>query len=205
MKRIILHWTAGANRASKEDRAHYHFIIEGDGSVVEGVHKPEINEVIRQPNDISTYAAHTRGCNTGAIGVSLAAMRDAQERPFYPGPSPILPEQVQAMAQLVADLCQRYSIPITKETVLTHAEVQPTLGIKQRGKWDIAWLPGMRQAGDPIEVGDRLRALIRSRMRPVQPQADPPPPRPAQSPTSPPTPRKSWLAALLELLGLKGA
>jgi len=44
--------------------------------------------------------------------------------------------------------------------VLTHAEVQPTLGVRQRGKWDITWLPGMEAPGDPIDVGDVLRAKI---------------------------------------------
>jgi hypothetical protein len=151
------------------DRQHYHYIIEGDGTVVNGDFPPEANE---KPVK-GRYAAHTLNCNTGSIGVSVAAMRGAQERPFSPGPSPIRPEQLQAMAQLVADLCGRYSIPVTREAVLTHAEVQPTLGIKQKGKWDIAWLPGMREAGNPVEVGDRLRALITSRMAP----------RPAPKPT----------------------
>ena len=29
MKRIIWHWTAGTNKATAEDKEHYHFIIEG--------------------------------------------------------------------------------------------------------------------------------------------------------------------------------
>lgn len=62
--------------------------------------------------------------------------------------------------QLVAALCCRYSIPVTRETVLSHAEVQPTLKVAQKGKWDIAWIPGMAAPGDPVAVGDELRRRI---------------------------------------------
>ena len=40
MKRIIVHWTAGAHFASDFDRSHYHLRIEGDGYLVRG--KPSI-------------------------------------------------------------------------------------------------------------------------------------------------------------------
>ena len=65
------------------------------------------------------------------------------------------------MTQLVFDLSDRYDIPITPETILTHAEVEPTLGVKQRGKWDITWLPDMDQAGNAVAVGDLLRQKVR--------------------------------------------
>ena len=45
---------------------------------------------------------------------------------------------------------------------MSHAEVQPTLKIAQRGKWDIIWLPGMTQPGDPVRVGDHIRGLIKA-------------------------------------------
>ena len=45
------------------------------------------------------------------------------------------------MAALVANLALHYKIPVTPQTILTHAEVQPTLGIKQRGKWDVTRIP----------------------------------------------------------------
>ena len=58
---------------------------------------------------------------------------------------------------VLADLCQRYGIPVTPKTVLSHAEVQGTLGIKQRGKWDISKL-----AFDPLVVGpDACGGLMR--------------------------------------------
>lgn len=157
LQRIILHWTAGSYKASRRDRDAYHFIVEGDGTVVEGDYPPEANAHIRPPH----YAAHTGRGNTGSIGVSVAAMHGAHGWPrMVPGRYPITDTQLDAMAKLVADLCRRYDIPITRRTVLTHAEVEPTLGIKQRGKWDIRWLPGMTKVGDPIGVGDTIRAMV---------------------------------------------
>jgi N-acetyl-anhydromuramyl-L-alanine amidase AmpD len=156
LKRIIMHWTAGGPAATTLDMEHYHFIVQQDCKVVQGKRKPEDN--------ISTgdgkYAAHTLNCNTGSIGVSLCGMVAAQERPFAKGPYPITQPQIAVMCSLVAKLCHQYGIPVKRETVLSHAEVQPTLGIKQRGKWDIAWLPGMDAAGDPVAVGDKMRADI---------------------------------------------
>ena len=179
MKRIVMHWTAGAHKANGTDKRAYHYIIEGDGSIVKGNNPPEANRVITNPSDGSTYAAHTRGLNTGSIGVAVAAMRGAVERPFSAGPSPITPAQVDKLVEVVADLCREYGIPVTPETVLTHAEVQPRLGVAQRNKWDITWLPGMTRAGDPLAVGDGLRDRVSERMKgarlaPATPTADKP-------------------------------
>jgi hypothetical protein len=158
MKRIIIHWTAGGHTPSNLDRGHYHFIIAGDGSVVKGVHPVEANE---KPVK-GKYAAHTLNCNSGSIGVAVAAMAGAVERPFSAGKSPITQAQLKALAVLCRDLATKYKIPVTRETILSHAEVQPTLNIRQRSKWDIAWLPGMKAPGDPVEVGDKIRWMIKA-------------------------------------------
>jgi N-acetyl-anhydromuramyl-L-alanine amidase AmpD len=156
MKRIIWHWSAGQHTPSSLDREHYHFIIDGAGKVHNGNLPPEAN--------LSTgdgqYAAHTKGCNTGSIGIAVAAMAGAVERPFKAGAHPVTPAQVEALVKLTRDLAAKYKIPVTRETVLSHAEVQPTLKIAQRGKWDIAWLPGMTAPGNPVAVGDKLRARV---------------------------------------------
>jgi len=70
------------------------------------------------------------------------------------------PEQLVGLARAAARLCVAYDIPVSRWSVMTHAEVQPTLGIAQRGKIDILCLPGMDKMGDPITVGDRIRELI---------------------------------------------
>ncbi|MFA9232350.1 MAG: N-acetylmuramoyl-L-alanine amidase [Microgenomates group bacterium] len=160
MNRIIMHWTAGTHTPGADDLVHYHFVIDGAGRVRPGLHYPEANSRIDHPGDTSTYAAHTLHANTGAIGVAVAAMVGARERPFYAGTYPVTKEQVAALAAHVAGLCLRYGIPVLRETVLTHAEVQPTLGILQRGKWDITWLPGDTAPSDPVFVGDKLRHMI---------------------------------------------
>jgi hypothetical protein len=73
--------------------------------------------------------------------------------------------QLDAMAEEVARLCIAHDIPVTRWSVLTHAEVQPTLGIAQRQKWDVLVLPGMARPGDPFEVGDRIRAMITAKVK----------------------------------------
>ena len=157
MQRIIMHWSAGTHSVSALDRQHYHYVIDGTGIVSEGDHSPEDNLGQLSPGK---YAAHTLNCNTGSIGVALAAMGGAVEAPFKSGSWPITEAQINALAALCARLCARYGIPVTRRTVLSHAEVQPTLGIAQRGKWDISWLPGMSKPADPVSVGDHIRQLI---------------------------------------------
>jgi hypothetical protein len=168
MKRIILHWTAGGNTANGTDKRAYHYIIDianGRPRVVAGDLPPEANERIPSGAKAGVdYAAHTRGTNTGSIGVAVAGMRNARERPFDAGPSPMTEAQIEQLCVFVADLARQYGIPCTPRTILTHAEVEQTLGIKQRNKWDIMWLPGMNATGDPIAVGNILRGRIQSRM-----------------------------------------
>lgn len=157
MRRIIIHWTGGPHRPTGLDLHHYHYVIDGAGAVHPGRFPAAANEGPLAPG---AYAAHTLNANTGAIGVALAAMAGAQESPFRPGSAPVTAAQVTALADLCRDLAARYGIEVAPRTVLTHAEVQPTLGIAQRGKWDVTWLPGMERPGEARAVGDRLRALI---------------------------------------------
>ena len=206
MNRIIIHWTAGGNKANATDKRHYHIIVEGDGNIAYGNHPFSANDPIRSPNDGSTYAAHTRGANTKAIGIAMAGMRGAKERPFDHGPSPITKVQVAALVAEVARLCRANGIPVTRETVLTHAEVQSTLGIAQRNKWDVMWLPGMAAAGDAHKIGDHLRerivvsasnkSALHTTPRPVAR------PAPVVAPDTP-APVTSLWALILRLLGVR--
>lgn len=148
LTRIHWHWTGGSYNASIDEQGHYHFMIKGDGSVISGL-------------PVTQKLAHTLNANSGAIGVAVCGMRNAVERPFESGDCPITPEQIKKLVFVSANLCEIYDIPVTKWSTLSHAEVQPTLGIKQRGKWDIAWLPGMSKPRDPVEVGEILRNEVR--------------------------------------------
>jgi len=160
LHRIHLHWTAGAYGDISLERSSYHILILEDGKIVMGDLKPEANADTRD----GQYAAHTRAANSGSIGVSLDAMGGAMERPFTPGRYPITSKQLDSLADVVADLSDTYWIPVSRYSILTHAEVEPTLGIKQRNKWDITWIPGMSRPGDPIAVGDKIRAMVERRL-----------------------------------------
>lgn len=154
MDRIVVHWTAGSHKATDFDREHYHLLIEGDGKLVRGA--PSI--LGNAAGGGGKRANHTLNCNTGSIGVSLCCMGGAVESPFNAGRWPMTSKQWETLALVVADLCDRYGIRVTMKTVLSHAEVQANLGIKQRGKWDFT-----RLAFDPTvkgarSCGDQLRA-----------------------------------------------
>ncbi|MDW9786787.1 N-acetylmuramoyl-L-alanine amidase [Sinorhizobium meliloti] len=160
MERIILHWTAGAHKASEFDRGHYHILIEDDGKLVRGIPSIELNEAPAKKG----YAAHTLGANSGSIGVSLCCMAGANEAPFDPGKYPMTGAQWDALTSVVADLCRRYSIPVTDKTVLSHAEVQNNLGIQQRGKWDFTRLAFDPSVKGAKACGDKLRAEAKAKL-----------------------------------------
>jgi hypothetical protein len=155
MKRVICHWSEGNYKANSTDLEHYHILIEGDGTVRGGDHSIADNVSTRDGD----YAAHTRGANTGAIGVACCCMVGCKEKPFKPGAQPLKETQWKVMVQVVAELCQFYKIPVTPETVLGHGEVQGTLGIKQLGEdpWAKAAKdlpPGTKSTGKITKVVD---------------------------------------------------
>lgn len=156
LKRIIIHWSAGTYTVSHIDKEHYHFIVDKDGKVHSGDLKPEDNLSISD----GIYAAHTRGANAGAIGVAVAAMADARG-PGALGKYPITKAQFDGLIREVKRLAKKYGIPVTRSTVLSHAEVQETLGIKQNGKIDISFgVPGKPELKTARAVGDYIRRLL---------------------------------------------
>jgi len=187
MKRIIIHWTGGTGTPNAVERKRYHFLIDAAGKVHDGNLKPEANRDCTDGN----YAAHTRACNTASIGIGLCGMAGAAERPFDAGKHPLNREQFTALARLCADLCDTYAIAVARRSVLTHAEVEPTLAIKQRGKWDITWIPGMSITGDPVMIGDHLRKMIADTITATCPAAKTPQKPPRTSATQSTTIRAS--------------
>lgn len=157
MKRIIVHWTAGQHRASETDRKHYHILVESDGNLVRGVHSIADNVTTTD----GVYAAHTLGFNTGSIGISACCMAEAVERPFAAGKCPLTRKQFETLAQVAAELCQFYRIPVTPQTVLGHGEVEVNCGKPQKGKWDpliLPWNPGLTRS----EVGTMFRSTVQN-------------------------------------------
>lgn len=156
LQRIIWHWSAGTYTPGASEAEHYHYYIDGGNVVRLGDYTPEDN----LDTSDERYAAHVASMNTGSIGVAICAMNGAVEKPFVTGPYPIRQGQLDTMISLTADLCNKYNIAVGRTTTLSHAEVEPTLGVVQNGKWDITWLPGMVATGDPVAVGDKIRSAV---------------------------------------------
>lgn len=155
MKRIIWHWTAGGHAPNSTDLKAYHFVIDGDGVWHRGV------PIERNSGSLkSGYAAHTLNCNTDSIGVSLACMAGAREVPFDPGRAPMRRIQIESLIRGSRELHKFYGIPVDRKTFLSHAEVQPTLGIAQRQKWDYTRLPFDLSFKGALPIGDWLRKRI---------------------------------------------
>lgn len=175
MSRIHWHWSAGNHVPNETDRRAYHLLIDGSGAVVRGI--PSI--VANSGSLKAGYAAHTRAANTDAIGVALCGMAGAVESPFNPGRAPINIEQIETLIALSRVLGERYRIPVTRRTMLSHAEVQPTLGIRQNFKWDFTRLPCLPELRGAHAIGDWIRARIGETVAMSTPA---PPPQPAAEP-----------------------
>jgi N-acetyl-anhydromuramyl-L-alanine amidase AmpD len=83
------------------------------------------------------------------------------EGPGRLGKYPLTKVQFDACMALVKKLAKQYGIPVTASTVLSHAEVQTTLGIKQNGKVDIAFgIPGKPELQTAKACGNYIRSLV---------------------------------------------
>lgn len=152
MRRIIIHWTAGTHQPCNTDYEHYHFLINGDGVVVKGKYSPEDN---LNCND-GRYAQHTGGGNTGAIGVSMCGMYGFKSSKDI-GKYPLTKKQCESCFKLCAELCKKYNIPITPQTVMTHYEFGKTHPkTSSAGKIDIIYLPSYPEQS-ANKIGDFIR------------------------------------------------
>jgi len=64
------------------------------------------------------------------------------------------------MLEQTWDICCEYNIPVSPWTTLSHAEVQQTLGVAQRNKWDYMVLPCYDKPSDAVKIGNVLRARM---------------------------------------------
>lgn len=151
-KRIICHWTVTGYKPDSPSLDSYHFVIDGDGKVHRGY------------RDIDTPAPHTFGFNS-SIGISLACMGgwDGESTPYPPTEA-----QWNSLVECVRQLCDRYSIPITQNSVLMHGEVDRILGVDQDGKWDIGYLPHLGIHGNTNACGSVLRQSLLAEPAPVE-------------------------------------
>jgi N-acetyl-anhydromuramyl-L-alanine amidase AmpD len=155
MDGIRWHWSGGAYTPSHLDLSHYHFAIDGNGIYYDGV-PIEYNA---PPLVSGKYAAHTRGNNSRMIGISCCSMGGALERGPY-GKWPLLERQIETLITLSVALCHFYEIPVSDKRTMSHAEVQPNLGIKQNGKWDIAVFPFAPEYNTAKKCGDYIRKRV---------------------------------------------
>jgi len=152
---VVWHWTAGAYGVIDFEKDHYNFIFDTDGNTYDGNHT--ISEQVNYDWRKGIGASHTKSLNTGWLGCSVDAMGDAKGWPMDWGTYPLTWEGIDAMLETTAEICEEYDVPVSKWTILTHAEVQPTLGVKQNNKWDYMVLPGDNSPRDPVHVGDEMR------------------------------------------------
>ena len=156
MKRIIIHWTAGANKPNATDLQHYHFLVDSEGKVYNGKYKPEDNENCTD----GRYAQHTGGGNTGSIGVSMCGMCGFRSSADV-GKYPLTKKQCEATFKLCAQLSKAYNIPITTQTVMTHYEFgKAHPQTSSAGKIDIIYLPPYKEQTTD-KIGDFIRNKIR--------------------------------------------
>ena len=146
--RITIHWTGGLYTPNEGEKEHYHFLVDGDGVVHKGNHKPEDNISCNDGN----YAQHCGGGNTGNIGVSICSMFNKDV--------PIKRIQLEAVCRLVAELSLRYGIPVGSKTIFTHSEFGNTHPeTTSHGKIDIDYLPTINLYDRDI-IGNWLRNKI---------------------------------------------
>ncbi|GAC1388298.1 MAG: hypothetical protein NVSMB31_02070 [Vulcanimicrobiaceae bacterium] len=168
IEKIYLHWSAGDYRDVFEA---YHYCVALDAAgkiVVANTHdlRENMRDVSIDPG--APYAAHTRGRNSFAAGISVMGMKDAQPHDF--GAYPLTESLVDALCTVAARLAAFYEIPIQPHTVLTHAEAAVVDGYFGNGdeeRWDIARLvPSMEPLvpQNAAQTGDELRSRIRARL-----------------------------------------
>lgn len=161
--RIHWHWTAGDDAITiqpgpnNDEGDHYNDVWDAEGKHFKGG-APAIDQAFYTPD--GRGVSHTLSANTGAIGLSVAAMGDSTSSGnlVSMGKWPLNWVQLDAMLKTTMAYCKEFDVRPSKWTTLSHAEIQPTLGIFQKGKWDIRVLPdNPTKLLDAVIAGDILR------------------------------------------------
>lgn len=156
VKRIVLHWSAGRHYPTEFEKNYYHYLVDVEGNIYNGKYKPEDND---NCND-GVYAAHTGGGNTGSIGVCFCGMY-GYKSPSNGGKFLISPVQFEAGLKFVAELCKKYNLSITPNTVFTHYEfgcLNPKT--TSSGKIDLVYIPPYSWVC-PKDTGSFIRSKVR--------------------------------------------
>ncbi|MGH8164683.1 MAG: peptidoglycan recognition protein family protein [Rhodanobacteraceae bacterium] len=163
--RIYTHWSAH-DYSAVFPAYHFCVAIDGDGEIVV-VNTHDVRENMRNVYDEpeAPYAAHTRGRNSYALGISIMAMQDSKPNDF--GPYPLTEPLIDGLCRLGAMLATYYDVPIDAEHVMSHAEAalhDGYFGTEPEQRWDIARLRAESRPlvpQDGIAVGEELRSRMR--------------------------------------------
>jgi len=156
IKRIILHWTAGTYYPTEFERQYYHYLIDKDGKIYNGIYSPEDNLNCNDGN----YAAHTGGGNTGSVGLAMCAMYGFKSSKNV-GKFPITPIQLESCLEFCSRLCKKYSLKISPATVMTHYEFgKNNPKTTSSGKIDIIYLPPYSWVAKE-DIGSFIRSKVR--------------------------------------------
>ncbi len=161
--RLYLHWSAGPY--DKISTA-YHFVVGYRAGYLFAEQTHDVRENMRFLREGVSYAAHTRGRNAFAIGLSALSMLDSTPHDF--GSAPLTEDLIDALCAMCAFIARRYGIAIDREHVMTHAEcalIDNYFGLLPHERWDLARLRPSREALDPreaVDSGDELRRRIRT-------------------------------------------
>ena len=155
------HWTGGSYEVTGFEKSHYHGVYDYLGGKHYTTNDPDEQADYSYSKGIGV--SHTLNNNKGNLGLSIDCMGGATENGVIADCNGYPPtwKQIDTMLEDTAMYCKRYDIPVSKWTTLTHAEVQPTLNIRQKWKWDIRVLPDSNKLLDPIKAGDILRERLK--------------------------------------------
>lgn len=165
IERIYTHWSAH-DYQSVFPAYHFCVALDDDGDLLV-VKTHDVRENMRNVYDApdDPYAAHTRGRNSFALGISVMAMEDSRPDDF--GPFPLTAENVDGLCLLAARLAGFYGVPIDSDHIMSHAEAalhDGYFGTQPEQRWDIARLSADARPlveADGRDVGEELRRRIR--------------------------------------------
>ncbi|HEX8805737.1 MAG TPA: hypothetical protein VF741_02265 [Candidatus Aquilonibacter sp.] len=165
---IYTHWSAH-DYASVYPAYHFCVVQRASGILVVNTHdvRENMRNVYEDPD--APYAAHTRGRNSYALGISMMAMEGATPPDF--GKYPLTDELINGLCVVGARLAAFYNVPIDADHIMSHAECgvrEGYFGTADNQRWDIARLaasdkPLVEQ--DALDVGEELRARMRAVLR----------------------------------------
>jgi hypothetical protein len=153
---FVWHWTAGAKGIIQLERKSYNALADAEANVYDGLFRPEAQATYA----VGRAASHSLNANSHRASVAMDCMAGARERPLRMGSAPMTDGHIDGMLSETAVWMKQFGILKSKFTTLSHAEIQGTLGIRQRNKWDITVLPGMTEVKSATWVGDHLRERL---------------------------------------------